>query len=314
MKICLLKNNGKYEAQALMITMIVLVVSVVIGMAVYSRTLRDRQSVINEQESSEALEVSDSLIDIFSEISGDDLLTSLGMEDSLRIENEAQLKEYLTNFGVDTTNLDFLSNTCSNTGASFVITVKPSTGEYIEVRDDMALSFVLGNNSQSLNPNCDLSLQFEPRGTNSVGLVIQKIYGKNYPNTIYKEYEPDDMLAYCIHTGGSCDNERIISSDSWISTSSSAPMSIHLNEINDTYSLDEIRLLVVGGVLAVNSSLSEESCAGNFDLTMAKVSVEVNCNGVSRGKEVYIPRENNTSYSSVFDYAIYNDNGLLQPY
>ena len=294
-----------------MITMIVLVVSVVVGMAVYSRTLKDRDSVVSEQESSEALEIADSLIDVFSDVSGDDLLTSVGMEEYIEINNRGDLNDYLVEWDVSSVSADFLENACSGTGAEFNIKVEPSIGEYIEVRDDMVLSFVVGNNS--VDSNCGLSLDFEPRGTNSVGLVVHKIYGKDHPNTEYKDYDPADILAYCVHSGGSCDNTRVVTSDSWVSLPSSLGLDIQLDDEVDGYSLDEVRLLVVGGVLGIKSALSAPECAGNFDLTMAKVTVEVNCNDVSRGKEVFIPRENSMSYSSIFDYALYNDNGLLQP-
>jgi hypothetical protein len=53
----------RYESQALAIAMVVLVVCSIIGMSIYSRVVKDKTLTIEEQASSEALEISDLLLD-----------------------------------------------------------------------------------------------------------------------------------------------------------------------------------------------------------------------------------------------------------
>jgi len=52
-------KNTKYEAQALAITMVVLVVSAILGLSIYSRAMKDKLLTMEERASAEALEVAD---------------------------------------------------------------------------------------------------------------------------------------------------------------------------------------------------------------------------------------------------------------
>ena len=288
--------------------MIVLVLFSVVGLAAYSRVVMEKTSVVSEQKSSESSEVVDAMINLFADVSADELIGSLDGVESLKIDSRNDLKEYLTQIGVDDSYLD---EVCGE-DVAFIVTVEPGDEEYLEVRDGMALDLVLGENSQALNPNCDLSLEFEPRGVESVGLVVHKIYGKDYPNPEYKTLYPGDMFNYCVYSGAFCNSQEVTSSSSWVPFSSFSAMSVHLNDIVEGYSLDKIRLLVVGGTLGVRSSLSDSDCAGNFDPTIAQVSIKVDMQGVSEEENVLVSNKENMISSDISDYEIYSDNDLLQ--
>ena len=73
----------------------------------------------------------------------------------------------------------------------------------------------------------------------------------------------------------------------------------------------EIRILPISGTLAVSNSLNPSDCIDK-EFRSVKVSAEVTCNGSYRGKQMFLPGSGNLGYSTLFDYAIY-DNGLFQP-
>ena len=87
---------------------------------------------------------------------------------------------------------------------------------------------------------------------------------------------------------------------------------IALKETKGDYSLDEVRVTTVGGKVYLTSTLSNPGCAGNLDLATLRVETVATCNGTSRGQEVKITRNNNDSYPTTFDYAIYNAEGTLE--
>lgn len=312
---CLIHSTKKnsYPAQAVIIAMIVVVVSAIMGMAILTRALRDNKSANSEKFSSEAIEISDSLINILSTANSNSLFDSLADESSnvKRIENIDDLKEYLTSLGIET-NISPLFTNCDNSGSGVSVSMEKVANEQLELSESTTMGYIV--NPLSIASSCELILAPEPKGISSVGFIIHKIYGKGYPNSIeYKDYDLEDIEAYCISDTAECTNEDLVDS-SWIVKNESEKIKIALDEIKDGYFLDEVRITPIGGSVGVTSTLNNLGCAGGLDLNLLKVSVTTTCNGESRGKEMFFPRDNNLTYSTLFDYALYNSNGLFQPY
>ncbi len=306
-------NKKSYQAQAVIIAMIVVVISVIIGMAVLARALRDNKSATAEKLSSEAIEISDSLINIFSTADSDSLFNSVENENDnvKKIENISDLGEYLLSLGIET-NVSSLFSNCDNASSGVSVSMEKVANEQLEISESTTMGYIV--NPLSVSGSCELILSTEPKGITSVGFIVHKIYGKGYPSSIeYKSYDLDDITAYCISNIAQCTNEKLEDS-SWIVKNETEKIKIALDEIKDGYYLDEVRITPIGGSIGVTSTLNNLGCAGSLDLNLLKISVTTTCSGESRGKEILFPRSNNLTYSTLFDYVIYNSNGLFQPY
>ena len=79
----IMKNKKTYSGQALAIIMVVIVVCSIIGFSMFSRSLRDKRSTIQERYSAEALEVNDNILDSFLQIADDQ-----DLKDILELDTE----------------------------------------------------------------------------------------------------------------------------------------------------------------------------------------------------------------------------------
>jgi len=313
MKICLPTNRKSYSGQALVMAMIVVIISVIVGLAVFSRTIRDQRLVAFEQASSEALEIADSYINLFASINTTTLFQSVEQGD-VEVQGYKDLKNLLASYEMDDLDNDVFAS-CKEGTSSIKVKLSLTSQEYLELTDSTTMGYIVGPNYSSVADGCKLQLYTEPRGYSSVGFLVHKVYGKKISDLIeYKEYALEDILPYCISSTTECTNSRLQDKASWTLQSTLEPLEIGLKDVKGGYSLDEIRITPIAGTVAVKSVLNNEGCAGELDLKTVKVSVTVTCANASRGKDVLIPRENNQSYSTIFDYTVYNGSGLLQPY
>ncbi len=308
------QNFHGYSAQAIVIALVVIVVSVIIGMSVISRSLRDKKSANTERYSTEALEISDSVIDIFSTVDTQTLFDNIEYEDAKlkRFNGIAQLQEYLKRIGIES-DISSLFKNCSDSNSGIVVSMDKVDSEELELLESNTFGYRL--NPLQVAQQCTLSITAEPRAASSVGLILHKIYGKGYPSAIeYKRYDFDDVIAYCVSEDTTSCKNNSLADGAWNIWNKATPMKINLKEEKDGFALDEVRITAIGGALGIENSLSVAGCAGDMDLKMAKLTVMTTCNGESRGKEVLIPSPNNLSYSTLFDYVFYNNQGFFQPY
>ncbi|MGI5897942.1 MAG: hypothetical protein ACOX6Q_02170 [Candidatus Dojkabacteria bacterium] len=307
------KNKG-YSGQAMVIALVVIVVSVIIGMSIMARSLRDKKSSNTERYSTEALEISDSVIDIFSTVDTETLFDNIEYEggEIKRLENISQLQDYLKKIGVES-DISSLFKNCSDDNSGIVVSMNKVDSEPLELLESNTFGYRL--NPLQVQDQCTLTIKAEPTAASSVGLILHKIYGKGYPSSIeYKNYDFDDVVAYCISDDSTTCKNSSLADGAWIIFDKATPLKINLKESKDGYMLDEVRITAIGGVLGIENSLSVAGCAGDMDLKMVKLSVMTTCNGESRGKEVLVPNSNNLSYSTLFDYVFYNNQGFFQPY
>lgn len=311
---------SSYKGQALAIVMIVLVISVVLGMAMLSRVLKDNLRVVDEQSSAEALEVSDSIFDAVKGTTISDLKTVCqnaeygGADITTGAEcvatGTSEVNQFLSEVGVASSATESLSNCQNDTSTVELKTSIATENDDYEIRPDTVRSFVL--RGQVPNPNtCTLSLTVEPRGSTVGGLIVSKIYGRNYVNGVaseYKAYSYSDISPYCIFsTGGDCSANPNLQ-NSWTAISSKTPITISLAP-SGTYNLDEIRVRSVNSTVAIKASLSNPNCIKDWQ--MIKMEVGANCTGSYRAKEIQVPQQEWAL--PIFDYVVYNGNGILTP-
>lgn len=309
----------RYSAQALAVVMIVLVISIVLGMAMLSRVLKDNIRSVDEKSSAEALETADSLFDAVKGTSIDDIKsvcasTEYGAADLsnggvCRAQGMSSVRQFLTDLGVEGDATSGLDNCQSENSTIEVKTAVAGPDDELEIESDSVRSFVL--RGQVPNPNtCELRLTLESRGNTVAGVMISRIYGKDYVNgvaTEYKEYDYADITPYCIFsTGADCASSSLFLNN-WTAVSSGSQISIPLTA-SGTYLLDEIRVRSVNSSVALKASLSNPGCIKDWE--MIKMEVGANCTGSYRAKEVQIPQQEWAL--PVFDYVLFNGNGILK--
>jgi hypothetical protein len=303
-----------YEGQALAIVMIVLIVAAVIGIAMMSRTISDQQRVVEEKISAEALEVSDSLLDVVRGVSLEEInnaCTTLGAgaidsENGCEVEN---MDDFLSQANISDSVLDGFDS-CTTDDSLITMDVSLATMEdELEVRDNSVRSFVLAGQSPT-DPACTLNMTFEGRGTDNAGVLVSKIYAKDHVDGIpgeYKSYDYDDMQGYCLGVG--CP-DGVQMSGSWIEQAEDAILSIPLDDVDaNGFMLDEVRVRPVNGVVAMKSEVVPNGCV--LDSQMVKVVVGATCSGSYRAKSIQIPQQEWAL--PLFDYVLFNGGSVLQP-
>jgi hypothetical protein len=308
----------RYSAQALAIVMIVLVISIVLGMAMMSRVLKDNLQSVDEKSSAEALETSDAIFDAVKGTSVAQLKTicqnpqyggtDLSNGGVCKAEGASEVNAFLQQAGVVSDATESLNN-CQDGTSTIEFNAKLATkDDELEIRSDTVRSFLL--KGQVPNPaTCTLNLTVEPRGSAVSGFLISKIYGRNYVGGVASEYKPyaiSDMLPYCVYTSGSDCSSNPNLLDTWTPVLSGSRISIPLTS-SGGYALDEIRLRGVSSVVSVKAELSNPNCITNWE--MVKMVVGANCTGSYRAKEVQIPQKE--SALSIFDYVLFNGTGTL---
>jgi len=307
-----MKNkNNRYSAQALAIAMVVLVVSSIIGLAIYSRAAKDKLLSVGERSSAEALEVSDLMLNQLTTISINTVTQTIAGEGNTfdyengvtLTESNGQISALFTELGLEGafTGLNFCP--VATDGNEYYLKIKeadPNT--YFEIRAGQVMSFPI--KGVPVGAGCRASVSFATRGDSQVGFSVEKIYGKNYTNGIAQEYKPyaiDDVKQYCF----TCDPTIFVGTE-WIPITDGGSLNFDFNELSGTYALDEVRIKAIGGTLGVAYALTTE-CTQGFRLI--DVQASANCNGTYRGKQILIPEKRWSS--SVFDYSIFNGQGSL---
>lgn len=294
-----------YRGQALAIVMVVLVVASIIGIALFSRMSKDRKSVVNQQDSANAQEQADAILNLFLGVDIEVLEASLE-EDAFIYPagGYSDLKGFLDakNIGLDTSPLSEY-DLCDGKSASGIRMSVSFTDadDFIEIQPGGVRAFYLGSDASVTDP-CLLNVRLMPVGNYAV--FVEKI--------VYNDGS-EDMVSYCI--GSECADIDVVEYEDGLDSTTwqvgedsgyyTKPSGYNLFNTN----ISEIRLLPISGVLMVaNDSLS---CI-NREFRYSKVTAEVNCYGSYRAKEMYIPGSGSLGYPTLFDYAVY-DMGLFQP-
>jgi len=315
-----------YPAQALAIAMVVLVVSSILAISIYSRVSKDKTLSLDERNSAEALEVSDLILNyltaspIQTVIQNAPETQSLDNPSGITLTESATQQEISTlleTLGV-TNSFDNLS-ICPITVSSntyFLNIRKADIDTYFEVRPGQIMALpVKGINLPDpvVSPNaCNTTIKTAVRGDSGAGFSVTKVYAKTYTNGIaatYKPYEEADVLNYCFASSSTCNNNDTLGDGlNWIpfKDDGSQTLSVALNEIKSGYRLDEVKITAIGGTIGISYTIPT-TCTK--ELNMINVQAGANCSGTYRGKSVLIPSKQ--WEVPLFNYVLFNGEGSL---
>lgn len=328
----ILNKDKKYEAQALAIAMVILVVSSLIGVSIYSRSMKDKGLVLEERASAEALEVSDLILDKLTIYPIKTIIDAIVESESLSVfdyERGIVLKDNNSGDSGITSLLQQLGALEYNTSLSALIdplcpvslganeyqlTLKETDeSTYYEIKPGSVWSlpvknFVTGN-------SCFLNLKLAVRGDSRSGFVLTYIYCRydESGNVVdCKEYSREDMLNYCFSDDGvTCNNSNFLD-DNWIKynyNDNSTIGAINLPPapgVPGESVLSEVRIKAVFGTIGISYTLPSECITG---LRMYQLRATANCSGVYRGKEIIIPEAK--WHNTLFDYVLFNGEGSI---
>jgi hypothetical protein len=338
-------RNTKYEAQALAITMVVLVVSAILGLSIYSRAMKDKLLTIEERASAEALEVADLTLDRLTSKSTDEVVAAisvLGVEadptatlDSGFVlkendngdnyitrlfSNDGGSAEYFNNpiLGEETYS-ELLSGICpiDVAGNEYQITLKSAEENY-EIRSGHSWSIPARDVLKSKS-NCRLDLNVEMAGDSRAGFVVSKFYCNYDVNGIATDCEEyqvssNSVEKYCFSDDEiNCnDVSRFYDPGSpWQKVPTEGNVIEYQMSLAD--SPTEVRVTAIGGTVDIGYKIWDPtdptSVACSQGLQMYQLRATANCNGVYRGKEILIPEEK--WHDAIFDYVIFNNEGPI---
>ncbi len=334
-----MKNiTKKYEGQALAITMVVLVISALIGLSIYSRTMKDKMLTMEERASAEALEVSDAVLEKLTAESINEVIAKLLEMDppsGVNLDEGIVLKEggeggysQLTElFGPDNLNIigtgqtlgGLLSPLCPMGvgGNEYQLTLKVADENmYTDYGPGVVWSLPVKNILRGKDEKCVLKMNFDIRGSSKVGFVVSKIYCEYSDDGIAtecKKYEVEDFNKYCFSSDGSQCNalEKFFDQGGGSNWEKFNPdqesITIGMSNTASYIAPSEIRVIPVGGSIGISYSLPD--CGMDEGLRMFQLRATANCGGVYRGKEILIPEEK--WHETIFDYVIFNDKGSI---
>lgn len=315
-----MSKERKYPAQALAITMIVLVVSAIIGLSVYSRISRDKRLAVDERASAEALEISDLIVEKLSGYEADDILAgveklgkTMAFPAGVSIKESNSSDEVSTLFTLLGTENIFQSvGFClPSQGNEYTLVVKEAENSSpYEVPAGQIWTLPIGNANLT---GCDLSIQVS-KGDARSGFSLTKLYAKDYDANgkagEFKLYADGDITNYCFSDDGNKCNDSDNMLDNWTLYTPSSPLNISLNEMVNGYKLDTVIVRAIGGNIGIYYHIANStgvSCMDGFRMIELKASAY--CNGIYRGKEILIPQKK--WHTPIFDYVLFNGAGSL---
>jgi hypothetical protein len=309
-----------YAGQALAVIMIVLVVASILGLSIYSRTVRDTRRIAFEKSSAESFEISESLVETLRGVTMDELEVVCGdtrfgsglrSAEGCRVMGITDVNEFLSKLDLSY-NVDQLGKCVGDNSTVEIIAKISSENDEIEISQNSSRAFIL--KGQVPNPaSCNMVLNFDTKGRNTVGVGVMRKYieyvrgGDNALVKKYKAYALDDLRQYCVHTtAGNCSSDTSLLG-TWTPLQSSSNLTISLAPVSSINYVEEIRITPFNGSIGVRASVSPEQCVRDWE--MVKLVINTNCSGASRGVEIQFPQ--NDWSLPIFDYVIYNGRGAL---
>lgn len=294
-----------YSGQAIAIVMVILVVAGILGASLYSRMLKNNEDVVDKQASDASLEQADNILNFITSEVDFPTLSNLSKGEVVPYTSISDFAEVV---GLDTDNaLEQIDTWCEEDiseeeSASYLtITLgRTNPNQAIDVRVGSSRTFNFED--QSPPSGSALILNVSPVGSSEAVFTVKRIY--QFPGGV-RDYNEDDMDAYCVYTSGGCPDNTLYSPDSSV-TEVALGDSINVSLLPTTLM---VKVIPLKGDISVSYSLSP---AGFADLSYVKINVAVNCYGSYREKEVVFPSVESLGYPTIFDYTIYNK-GTLKP-
>lgn len=292
-------SKEKYQAQALAVAMVILVVCTLLGISIYSRVVRDKELTVQEQSSAEALAVADLALDLI--ISED--LNSLLDDPDINLTLGSQV-DIFTLLDPDPDPLTLCNSNTDNKSLTIDVRYMNSDDIY-ELRNMNTWGIDLSN--VPTDGTCDsqtFNIYVDSKGQNNVGYLVQKIYESSTGER--KTYKTTDKV-YCFSEDGSSCNGSNFTGDVDI-----APESLTVDPYDPSvedpdFVLVEVRITAVGGTVGISHTMAENDCFS--DTNFISFIANAQCSGSSRAKQVLIPQ--NSWAKSIFDFTLYNGVGNL---
>lgn len=322
-------KKEKYTAQALAMAMVVLVVSSILAISIYSRVSKDKTLSLDERNSAEALEVSDLILNYFTAAPIKSSIDALGGATALNTPGGITLTESSTKTEISNflNNLSGVSNSFGNMNICptsvadntyFLNIQKADIDTYFEIRSGQILALPIKGISLPIEIGvCNTIIKVSVRGDNGAAFSVTKTYGNGYNAGLaskYKPYNEADVLHYCFaSTTDTCNNQENLGDGlNWIkyADDNTENITLALNETvtfnSETYRLDEVKITAIGGTVGISYEIPT---ACTEELNMINVQAGANCSGTYRGKSVLIPEKQ--WESPIFNYVLFNGEGSL---
>lgn len=325
-------TKNRYSGQALAIAMLILVVSSLIGLAMYSRTTKDKTLTLEERASGEALEVSDVILNNITSFTVEEIAMKLNEYyyekegDSFELRGEVVLYEnseddditlLFRRLGLLADNENFSEtldplcpvNIPPNEYQLTIQKTPPDIG--YELRPGHIWSFptwklIIPYNPIGAERSCDLRLKISEIGDSLAGFVLTKLYCEYDQQT--------DLVQSCTENKYEMTNYRFKTSsgetysgfldDHWIEIfPGEDTIEFSLKEDGVREIPTEIRIKALGrlGSPGIKISYELEGDCGT-DVNMYLVRATANCSGVYRGKEIVVPQK---GHNLLFDYVYF---------
>lgn len=320
----MMTDKNKYQGQALAITMIVLVVSALLGLSIYSRSLKDQILTMEERASAEALEITDVVLDKLTIHSINEVVNemvevhgeALGEEgivltDSKTEEEITELFQRLGLLGGASTVSSLLSPVCpvgEEEGNQYQLTIKEADEDtWLEIPAGIGWGLPAGDLLKGEDPPCELNLNVEPRGSDRSGFVVIKIYCNYDDGELVNcdEYELRSFDKHCFSSDDiDCNNDNFEGIWERFNPGGDDRVKINMSALDAP---TEIRVIPVGSTIAISYGFDNDACLEGLRLFQLRATA--NCFGVYRGKELLIPERE--WHDPIFDYVIFNNEGSI---
>ena len=293
----IMKNKKTYSGQALAIIMVVLVISSIIGFSIFTRSLRDKRSTVQERYSAEALEVNDNILDYILQNTNEGEIPDLVIDQEYASDGVNNIRNLL-NMG---DNLFNKLTVCSLDGTNNKYTVKLFYGDndtVYQVEPGQAFSFVVPE-KEAVPDACVINVKFQPEDIPAnTGFTINKIYRTSPTGATIKDYDYSDAETYCLSTN--CTNFEKDPND--VSWDPATTLVIPAGGVN----LDRAQLIAINSRIRFTYEPTA-ACKNLFKTLILRSSAT--CNGVFRSKEAIIPVHR--AHFSIFNYVLFNGSGEM---
>jgi len=293
----IMKNKKTYSGQALAIIMVVLVISSIIGFSIFTRSLRDKRSTVQERYSAEALEVNDNILDYILQNTNEGEIPGLVIDQEYASDGVNNIRNLL-NMG---DNLFNKLTVCSLDEPNNKYTVKLFYGDnntVYQVEPGQAFSFVVPEN-EAVPDSCVINVKFQPEDIpDNTGFTKNIIFRTSSTGSTIKDYDYLDAETYCLSTN--CTNfekER-----NYVPWNPDDTLVIPAGGVN----LDRAQLIAINSRIRFTYEPTA-ACGVLFKTLILRSSAT--CNGVFRSKEAIIPVHR--AHFSIFNYVLFNGSGEM---
>lgn len=330
--------KSKYQGQALLVILTILIVAAIIALAIVSRVRSDQVNVTQERTSNQASTVASEVINtvsfepvteiatvvnsVPSDCNGDEIESYDLLENGCYLDSYDKVIRFLDlvgdtlgndGFGIVADQIsDELNDSCGD-DQNITLTIKPvEENELFTIADGSTVSLI-NNGIEASDPACTVHVEANTSAAGSTAGIVERA---TYTNDTqgFKAYDYSDVNAYCLFdcTGNpkwQGINDGTTTNGWEVSTGgASIARAVKVTDGGNDYFMDELRLLAVSGDLTASYSTAPQGCADVG--TMMKVTTIVTCGGTSQGKEVLLPKD--SWAPAIFDYVLYNGSGTLE--